>query len=146
MGGTVRLISNQPNLSEFQSSAQSVLSGTDGGGFKHKDSLMVNLPLSSDTLALRVAGTENYTSGWIDRIVADPFPLAVGNPVGTVRGDVRCGLQDHPTLHAWIGLHGVVAIVTRRSYACSRRVLSSLSRCLVDQRRQSLWMRNHNDM
>ncbi len=89
MGGTVRLISNQPNLSEFQSSAQSVLSGTDGGGFNHKDSLMVNLPLSSDTLALRVAGTENYTSGWIDRIVADPFPLAVGNPVGTVRGDVR---------------------------------------------------------
>ena len=76
MGGTVRLISNQPNLSEFQSSAQSVLSGTDGGGFNHKDSLMVNLPLSSDTLALRVAGTENYTSGWIDRIVADPFPLA----------------------------------------------------------------------
>src|SRR5580658_8654573 len=33
MGGTVRLISNQPNLSQFQSTAQSVLSGTDGGGF-----------------------------------------------------------------------------------------------------------------
>jgi iron complex outermembrane receptor protein len=32
MGGTVRLITNQPNLSEFQGSAQSVLSGTDGGG------------------------------------------------------------------------------------------------------------------
>jgi iron complex outermembrane receptor protein len=28
MGGTVRLITNQPNLSQFQSSAQSVLSGT----------------------------------------------------------------------------------------------------------------------
>ena len=37
-------------------------------------------------------GTENYTSGWIDRIVADPFPLAGGNPDGTVRGDV----QDAP--------------------------------------------------
>jgi iron complex outermembrane receptor protein len=53
MGGTVRLISNQPNLSEFQSTAQSVLSGTDGGGFNHKDSLMVNLPLIDNTLALR---------------------------------------------------------------------------------------------
>src|SRR6202453_2460514 len=89
MGGTVRLITNQPNLSQFQSTAQSVLSGTEGGGFNHKDSLMINLPLIDDTLALRVAGTENYTSGWIDRIVVGPFPLAGGNPVGTVRGDVQ---------------------------------------------------------
>jgi len=89
MGGTVRLISNQPNLTEFQSTAQSVLSGTDGGGFNHKDSLMVNLPLIDNTLALRVVGTENHTSGWIDRIVADPFPLAGGNPVGVVRGNVE---------------------------------------------------------
>ncbi len=92
MGGTVRLISNQPNLSQFQSTAQSVLSGTEGGGFNHKDNLMVNLPLISDTLAIRAVGTENYTSGWIDRIVANPFPLAGGNPVGTGRGDV----QDAP--------------------------------------------------
>jgi outer membrane receptor protein involved in Fe transport len=89
MGGTVRLISNQPNLTEVQSTAQSVLSGTDGGGFNHKNSLMVNLPLIDNTLALRVAGTENYTSGWIDRIVINPFPLAIGNPVGTVRGEVQ---------------------------------------------------------
>jgi iron complex outermembrane recepter protein len=92
MGGTVRLITNQPNLSQFQSSAQSVLSGTEGGGFNHKDNLMVNIPLIDDTLAIRVVGTEDYTSGWIDRIVADPFPVAGGNPAGSVRGDV----QDAP--------------------------------------------------
>ena len=92
MGGTVRLISNQPNLSEFQSTAQSVLSGTEGGGFNHKDNLMVNLPLIDDTLAIRLVGTEDYTSGWIDRIVADPFPVVGGNPDGTVRGNV----QDAP--------------------------------------------------
>jgi outer membrane receptor protein involved in Fe transport len=92
MGGTVRLITNQPNLSQFRSTIESALSGTDGGGFNHKDNLMVNLPLIEDTLALRVVGTEDHTSGWIDRIVADPFPLAAGNPVGTVRGDV----QDAP--------------------------------------------------
>ena len=92
MGGTVRLITNQPNLSQFQTTLESVLSGTDGGGFNHKDNLMVNLPLIDDTLALRAVGTEDYTSGWIDRIVTDPFPLVGGNPVGTVRGDV----QDAP--------------------------------------------------
>src|ERR1700733_5686667 len=92
MGGTVRMITNQPNLSQFQSTAQSVLSGTDGGGFNHKDNLMINLPLINDTLALRVVATEDYTSGWIDRIVANPSPLAGGIPVGTVRGAV----QDAP--------------------------------------------------
>ena len=88
MGGTVRLITNQPNLSQFESTAQSVLSSTDGGGFNHKNNLMVNLPLIGDTLALRVVGTEDYTSGWINRIVANPFPLVGGTPEGTVRGDV----------------------------------------------------------
>jgi iron complex outermembrane recepter protein len=92
MGGTIRMITNQPNLSQFQSTAQSVLSGTDGGGFNHKENLMVNLPLIDDFLAIRVVGTENFTSGWIDRIVANPFPVEGGDPVGTVRGDV----QDAP--------------------------------------------------
>jgi iron complex outermembrane recepter protein len=103
MGGTVRLISNQPNLAEFQSTAQSVLSDTDGGGFNHKDNLMVNLPLIGDTLALRVVGTENYTSGWIDRFVVNPFPLAGENPVATVRGDVQSAPieQQYPGSNAY---------------------------------------------
>jgi iron complex outermembrane recepter protein len=103
MGGTVRLISNQPNLTQYQSTAQSVLSGTDGGGFNHKDSLMVNLPLIDDTLALRVSGTEDYTSGWIDRIVANPFPIAGGSPVGIARGDVESAPieKQHPGSNAY---------------------------------------------
>jgi iron complex outermembrane recepter protein len=99
MGGTVRLISNQPNLSQFQSTAQSVLSDTDGGGFNHKDNLMVNVPLIGDTLALRLVGTEDHTSGWIDRIVADPFPLVGGIPAGTTRGAV----QDAPIVTQYPG-------------------------------------------
>ena len=82
---------------------QSVLSGTEGGGFNHKDNLMVNLPLIDDTLALRLVGTEDYTSGWIDRIVADPFPLAGGNPVGTARGDVQAApvVKQYPGSNAY---------------------------------------------
>jgi iron complex outermembrane receptor protein len=88
MGGTVRLITNQPNLTAFQATAQSVLSGTEGGGFNHNDNAMMNLPLIYDTLALRLVATEDFTSGWIDRIVLSQFPLAGGNPPGNVRGDV----------------------------------------------------------
>src|SRR6202035_4563728 len=60
MGGTVRLITNPPDLSRFQASAQSVLSGTDGGGFNHTNNGMVNIPLVEDYLALRIVGTENF--------------------------------------------------------------------------------------
>ena len=100
MGGTVRLISNQPNLSQVQSTARSVLSGTEGGGFNHKDNLMVNLPLIEDNLAMRLVGTENYTSGWIDRIVADPFP-AVGWKPGRHRARRR---PERPHREAISGL------------------------------------------
>jgi len=87
MGGTVRLITNQPDLTEFHASAQSIVSGTDGGGLNHNDNFMVNFPLINDTLALRLVGTENYTSGWINRIVANPFPRV--DSTGAIRGDVQ---------------------------------------------------------
>jgi iron complex outermembrane receptor protein len=74
MGGTVKLVTNQPNLTQTQGSFESLLSGTDGGGFNHNDNFMFNLPLINDQLALRIVGSEAYTSGWIDRIVVNPFP------------------------------------------------------------------------
>ena len=111
MGGTVRMITNQPNLSEFQVTAQSVLSGTDGGGFNHDDNVMFNLPIISDTLALRVVGTEDFTSGWIDRIVADPFPIVGGDPAGTVRGDV----EDAPIEKQYPGSNAYQIYATRVS-------------------------------
>jgi iron complex outermembrane receptor protein len=87
MGGTFKLISNQPDLSGFQGSAQSTLSGTEGGGFNHNDNLMLNIPVVQDKLAVRLVATEAYTSGWIDRIVDYPFPLVSAN--GATRGDVQ---------------------------------------------------------
>jgi len=87
MGGTVRLISNQPDTTKFEGSAESTLSGTDGGNFNHSDNVMVNIPLVRDTLALRVVGTEAFTSGWINRIVTSPYPSSSVD--GSTRGDVQ---------------------------------------------------------
>ena len=86
MGGTVRLITNQPDPSGYHASAQTTLSGTEGGSFNHNDNLMVNIPLIEDKLALRVVGSENYTSGFIDRVVAGSFPQV--DPTGNIRGNV----------------------------------------------------------
>jgi iron complex outermembrane receptor protein len=88
MGGTVRLITNQPDPTSYHASGESTLSGTEGGSFNHNDNLMVNIPLVQDKLALRIVGSENYTSGWIDRVVAEPGTFPRVDSTGTVRGDV----------------------------------------------------------
>jgi outer membrane receptor protein involved in Fe transport len=87
MGGTVRLITNQPDLTDYHGTAESVLSGTQGGGLNHDNNFMLNIPLVQDKLAIRVVGTEAFTSGWIDRIVANPFPLVSTD--GSTRGNVQ---------------------------------------------------------
>jgi outer membrane receptor protein involved in Fe transport len=67
MGGTVKLITAQPKLNEFEGSAQITGSYTDGGGGNGSANLMLNLPLG-DMLALRIVGGDTYRSGWIDLI------------------------------------------------------------------------------
>lgn len=85
MGGTVKLIPNAPDPSRFYGSAETTVSGTEGGGLNYGERAMVNLPLS-DSLALRIVGTYGYTSGWIDRIVVPNLPLATNG--GLTRGYV----------------------------------------------------------
>ena len=105
MGGTVKLVTNQPDVEAFHGSFQSVLSGTDGGSFNHTDSFMLNFPLIDHQLALRIVGTESFTSGWITRIVGSPFPLT------STDGQFRGNVQAAPVVASYPGsnaenLHG----------------------------------------
>lgn len=87
MGGTVKLISNQPDPNNFAVSAELIGSGTDsGGGFNHTENGMLNLPLAPGAVALRVVVTDTYVEGWIARDVLNPFPPEVDN--STQRGNV----------------------------------------------------------
>jgi iron complex outermembrane receptor protein len=91
-GGTIRLLTNQPNLEKFDASGQLILGGTEGGGFNHGVNAMLNLPLVEHEAALRLVLTDRYDSGYIDRIVVSPYPAYTDN--NTVRGDVA----DAPVL------------------------------------------------
>jgi iron complex outermembrane recepter protein len=86
MGGTIRLITNQPDLTATSGAAAVSGSGTDGGGGNYSTNLMVNVPLVTDKLALRIVGTDAYTSGWINRVVLNPFPQETNG--GFTRGNV----------------------------------------------------------
>ena len=76
MGGTVRVLTNQPKLDTFEGSVQGTLSDTQGGSGNGSGNIMLNVPLG-ETLAIRVVGTDSYRSGWIDRVVLNPFPQDV---------------------------------------------------------------------
>ena len=93
MGGTIKLVTHQPDLTQFQASGEAILSGTDGGGFNHGENAMINIPLINDRLAVRIVGSNQYVSGWIDRIVVGDFPLEING--GLTRGNVLAS----PILH-----------------------------------------------
>jgi iron complex outermembrane receptor protein len=82
MGGTIKLVPNAPNPQALDASAETSLSHTDGGdNLNHSENAMVNLPFAGGTAALRIVGSQEHESGWIDRIViAEPdFPLETNN-------------------------------------------------------------------
>lgn len=76
MGGTVKILTNQPKLGTFEGSVQGNLSDTRGGGANYGGNLMLNLPLG-DTLALRVVAGDTYRSGWINLVTLNPFPVSL---------------------------------------------------------------------
>lgn len=86
MGGTIRLITNQPDTTAFAMSGEVTGSGTQGAGANYGANVMLNIPLVSDTVALRLVATDEYTAGWIDRIVESPFPEESNG--GFTRGNV----------------------------------------------------------
>jgi outer membrane receptor protein involved in Fe transport len=84
MGGTIKVITNQPKLGVFEGSVQGTGSYTDGGGGNYGGNFMLNLPLG-DKLALRIVLSDLYRSGWIDNKTVSPFPVALTpNPRGPV--------------------------------------------------------------
>jgi len=87
MGGTIKLVTNQPDPKAFAANVEVIGSGTtNGGGFNHTENVMLNIPLMQDVAALRLVGTDKYIDGWIDRKVLNPFPTEVNG--STARGDV----------------------------------------------------------
>jgi outer membrane receptor protein involved in Fe transport len=94
MGGTIKLITNQPDLRAFSSQVHGILSTTNQGGLNPGGDVAINMPLIDNKLAIRLVATEKYTSGWIDRAVVSPFPQptdpgpACAGWNGCVRGNV----------------------------------------------------------
>jgi outer membrane receptor protein involved in Fe transport len=75
LGGTIKFISNQPDLKHVGGYAYGEISYTDHGGWNNQVEGVLNLPIAVDTVALRLGVQTGHDSGYIDQV--DPSTLKV---------------------------------------------------------------------
>jgi outer membrane receptor protein involved in Fe transport len=94
MGGTVRFITNQPNLTKTEGAVKVEGSDTQHGGGNVRLDAMYNMPLIDERVALRIVGTYKDFSGFIDREIGvwapnpgaqPPYPVSPATPTSVVR-------------------------------------------------------------
>jgi len=66
--GTLRIITNQPVMNEFEAIFDGELRGGSEGDSSYRGSLVFNVPLVEDQLALRVVGFSDRDGGFIDNV------------------------------------------------------------------------------
>jgi outer membrane receptor protein involved in Fe transport len=87
MGGTVRIITEQPTLSAFTAQAHASLSDTDHGSWNQLAEGDVNLPLVDHRLSLRASGFYQFDSGWFTKWLGPETapPASVLTDVGSLK-------------------------------------------------------------
>ncbi len=95
MGGTIRILSKQPDLDNFGGYASTDLSGTVHGGINYEEQAVVNIPLKPGVAALRVGIDYDSESGYIDNL-APTGQLAQGGTNSDRTTVVRASLLVKP--------------------------------------------------
>lgn len=71
MGGTVKVVMNEPDPTTTSGKVSSSVSHTQYGGTNYGVNGALNLPLVTDSLALRISASDIYNSGYIDRLIGN---------------------------------------------------------------------------
>lgn len=77
--GTLRIITNQPVMDEYEAVFDSELRGGSKSDVSYRSSLVLNVPLLEDKLAMRVVGYKDHDGGFVDNVpgrTADSYGLA----------------------------------------------------------------------
>ena len=97
LNGVIRVLTNDPDLQNFDFKARATNSTTEHGGENYDGDMAVNVPIITDKLALRVVGGDQHLSGWIDSLY--------GNHTNDTDIDnLRAKLEAQPTDTLSIGL------------------------------------------
>jgi outer membrane receptor protein involved in Fe transport len=91
MGGTIRVITRKPDSKSFAASFRADYQSVSGGDLGYSGWGMVNLPIVSDDLAMRVTASRQEFAGWVD--VRD---IGRDDENGGTQDDVRAALRWTP--------------------------------------------------
>ena len=83
--GTMRIITNKPNLNEFEAVIDAELRGGDKSDGSYRGSLVFNIPLVEDRLAARIAAYSDRDGGFIDNVLGRTPNVSV------IGGDLPAG-------------------------------------------------------
>jgi iron complex outermembrane receptor protein len=99
MGGTIRYLTANPDLTRFGGSFEAQAGAVTNGDAAWRTNGVVNLPLVKDRVGLRlVAGYEN-TGGWIDSLETGRKNVNAAK-IFTIRGKVLADITDN--VQAWV--------------------------------------------
>ena len=97
LNGVIRILTNDPDLHDFDFKGRTTDSTTDHGGENYDGDMAVNIPIVTDKLALRVVAGDEHWSGWLNS--------AYGNHTNDSDiGNERIKLYAQPTDTLSIGL------------------------------------------
>ncbi len=82
-GGTIRFVSNLPQLDKYEASVRTDLSGTDFGGVNYDERGTVNIPVVPGTFAIRASVEYGEQSGWVNNY--DPQGIRDRNDINDER-------------------------------------------------------------
>lgn len=94
VGGTIRYITNDVDLSDISAEANGEIGAVNGGGTDWKTEAVMNAPLVTDQVGLRVAGAYQHFGGWIDNPVLGDKNVNSGHSF-TVRGKLGARIGEN---------------------------------------------------
>lgn len=97
IGGTIRYISKKPNTEAFEGRVGTLGSFTRNGGFNSEVSGMLNVPLVSDKVALRLSAGHYDNDGFIDNVRTGRHDIN-GDEVTAARVALRVLATDNLTI------------------------------------------------
>lgn len=94
VGGTIRYITNQPDVDNFEGRAEASINTIADGGTGGHIKGVVNMPLVEGQSALRLVGYHTEYGGWIDAVT----PTGTNEDVNSgTRSGIRAALTFNPT-------------------------------------------------
>jgi iron complex outermembrane receptor protein len=111
MGGTIRFITNKPDLNEASITGSSDLSYTQHGSVNNDSYAIFNIPVVPGTFAIRLGADISYQSGWIDHYA----PTATGYGTGSDGNPVQLYQNDDTGVLTKKGVNDVLNQVARLS-------------------------------